>query len=158
MARKQRTDTVHGAKAAMDAALAGDVQPPEFMKLRAEDRPYWQAVVRARTRDNWDELDLIHAVNLARTLADIEKLQLALGTDGHMMENQKGTIVANPIHLIIETLTRRSVALSRALHVHAEAKQGKAKLQGKALESQRLAEQTIVDADNDLVPRAVARH
>jgi hypothetical protein len=142
----------------MAAALAGDVEPPEFMRLREEDRPYWRAIVRARARDKWDELDLIHAVNLARTLADIDKLQFALDMDGHTTTNLKGTEVANPTHTIIETLTRRSVALSRALHVHAEAKQGKAKLQGKALESQRNAEHAVGGSDGDLIPQPAARH
>lgn len=154
MTRKARTDSTEGAKRAMAAALAGPVQPPPHIRLRAEDWPHWEAIVSARAREKWDVLDLTHAANLARTLADIEKLQFTLDVDGHTSTNAKGTIVANPVHAIIETLTRRSVALSRALHVHAEAKQGKAKLQGRALEKQRDAGRALEESDDDLVPRA----
>jgi hypothetical protein len=86
-------------------------------------------------------------------LADVEKLQERLDTEGHTLVNERGTVVANPVHAIIETLTRRVVALQRALHVHAEAKQGPSKLQGKALAKQREAGATLADADDELIAR-----
>jgi hypothetical protein len=114
--------------------------------------------VCARARDRWDSLDLTEAANLARTLADIESQQVKLDAEGHVLTNERGTQVANPRHAIIETLTRRAVALSRALHVHAEAKQGKAKLQGGALEKQRQAGQVLDDSDDGLIAGIGARH
>ena len=158
MTRKARTDSLAGDRRAMEAAKAGPIEPPDHVRLRDGDRPYWDAIVMARARERWDELDLTNAANLARTMADIEKLQKDLDLEGHVLKNDRGTPVANPIHAVIETLTRRSVALQRTLHVHAEAKQGKAKLQGGALQKQRDAQQTLAGADDDLIARGPVAH
>lgn len=151
--RKQRTDTVAGAVIAMQDALAGPIEPPPHVRLRDGDRPYWEAIVTARARNKWDQLDLIVAGNLARAMRDVEREQVRLDEEGAVIENLKGTPVANPRHAVIETLTRRVVALSRALHVHAEAKQGPSKLQvkSKAAEDDALLAAGEVGGD-DLIP------
>ena len=141
--RRPRSDSKTGAKIAVAAALAGSIEPPGHVRLREGDRPFWDAIVCARARDRWDDHDLALAGNLARSMADLEKLQAALDLEGHTMLNAKGTPVANPTHTVLETLTRRVVALSRALHVHAEAKDGESREQGKTLGKQREAGKSL---------------
>lgn len=148
----KKADTVSGAVDAFQAA-ASEIQPPEHTRLRDGDWPFWKAIVRARARDSWTDIDLVHAANLARTQADIEKVQEELDREGFTLVNDRGTVVANPKHSILETLSRRAVALSRSLQVHAHATQGdsheqvkKNKAQAKALE----AAEAI--ADNPLIP------
>lgn len=153
MTRSTRSDSKAGAKIAVDSALAGPLDPPAHVRLREGDRPFWDAIVSARARNRWDDADLAIAANLARTEADIETLQERLDREGHVIENQKGTPIANPLHAILETLTRRAVALSRMLHVHPEAKDGESRDQGKKLGKQRQAGQSIqtaVDVAGDL--------
>ena len=141
--KRERVDTVTGAVKAMENALAGPIEPPEHVRLRAGDRPFWDSIVLARARDKWDTADLEIAGNLARCKADIERLQTEIDAEGDVIENARGTPVMNPKHTLLETLSRRAVALSRMLHVHAEAKNGRAQDQGNKLQEQRKAESTV---------------
>ena len=151
--RKQRTDTVAGAVNAMQDAMAGPIEPPAHVRIRDCDRPYWIAITGARARNKWDDHDLAVAGNLARSMAELDKVQEELEAEGYTTVNDRGTRVANPLGTVAETLTRRIVALSRMLHIHAEAKQGPAKLQGKSKAAENEAAQAIgaVEGD-DLIP------
>jgi phage terminase small subunit len=153
MNRKHRTDSVTGQAQAMADAMLGPLEPPRHVKLRDGDRPFWDAIVCARARNKWDDHDLAVAAGLARCLADIETYQTRLDAEGAVIENAKGTMVANPLFAILETLSRRAVALSRMLHVHPEAKQGKSRDQGKALKAERDAGMVADDLDDDLIAR-----
>ncbi len=109
------------AEAAIAAMRGTDPMPPEHVKLRERDWPFWFDIVRVRAREEWTPMDLIHAANLARCLSDIEKLSQEMGEDGATLVNDRGTVVANPRHAILETLSRRSVTLTKTLHLHASA-------------------------------------
>lgn len=104
--------------------------------------------MKARARDTWTETDLATAANLARTQADIEKLQAEVETEGFTILAGNGTPIINPKHKLLETLSRRAVALSRVLHVHAEATVGKSEDAAKALANER----AVADEDDDLIP------
>jgi len=156
MSRKQRTDTVAGELISMESALAGPLQPPEHVTLRPGDLPFWESIVLARARDRWDTSDLEIAANLARCKADIERLQGEIDNEGDVIENARGTPIVNPKHQLLETLSRRAVALSRMLHVHAEAKQGQSAKQGTSLAAEKAARKAIGDgkvAGNSLIAR-----
>lgn len=140
---RQRTDTVTGAVTAMQNALAGPIEPPSHVRLRDGDRPFWESIVSARARDKWDDADLEVAANLARCKADIERLSVEILAEGDVITNERGTPIVNPKHNLLETLSRRAVALSRMLHVHPEAKAGRSQDQGNKLKEQRKAEETV---------------
>lgn len=89
--------------------------------MRSDDLPVWASIVRARARDEWSEVDLHHAANLARCLADVERISAEITKDGDLLTNDRGTQIVNPKHGLLETLSRRSVALTRLLHLHAAA-------------------------------------
>ena len=55
----------------------------------------------------------------------------------------------NPLASLIETLTKRTIALARCLHVHAEATVGESRDGKKALANERSA--AAMD-DDDLIP------
>ena len=156
MTRQKRSDSADYAVEAMRAALDGAIDPPSHVNLREGDRPFWDSIVRARARNKWTDSDYEIAANLARCKADIERLQLEIDREGDIVENQRGTPIVNPRHALLETLSRRAVALSRMLHVHAEATVGHAKDQPKGNAKQREAESVVQSLDNDLIPRPVA--
>ena len=116
-------------------------EPPDHVNLREGDRPFWDSIVRARDYESWTAADLEQAANLARCKADIERLQVEIDIEGDVLENKRGTPVVNPKHTLLETLSRRSVALSRMLHVHAEATVGESRHQAKRSSMQREAEE-----------------
>lgn len=125
------------------------IDPPPHVRLRDGDRPYWDAIVRARDYATWTDNDLIQAGNLARCYADIERLQDELDIEGDIVVNAKGTQIVNPKHSLLETLSRRAVALSRIVQVHAQATQGDSKAQKKRNTAQRDAHRTAEELRDD---------
>lgn len=157
MARKSRSDSVKGQVSAMQAAiseeLAGIIAPPAHIKLRDGDWPFWSAITRARAKEAWSSVDLMHAANLARCMADIEKFQKEVDEKGATLVNYKGTVVTNPVFAALETLTRRAVALSRMLHVHPEATEGESKDLRKKVGARKDAKEKVGKVKGDgLIP------
>ena len=121
MDRDKRSDSVTADIENLKNA-AEDTPVPSYINLRDGDLPFWRSIVRARA--NWTENDLAQAANLARCFADIERIQKEIDEEGDTLKNDRGTMVLNPKHSLLETLSRRSVALSRIVQVHAQATQG----------------------------------
>lgn len=136
---RTRSDSAAGAVDAARAIAEGPIEPPAHVSLRDGDRPFWEAVVRARARNTWTEVDLAKAANLARCQADIERISGELAVEGDTSTNDRGTVIVNPKHALLETLSRREIALSRAIHVHAEATVGKSEDASKKLGAERAA-------------------
>ena len=150
--RRVRSDSITAAVQATQAATAGPIDPPAHVVLREGDRPFWDSVVSARARDTWNDADLEMAGNLARCKADIERLQQEITAEGDVLKNDRGTQIMNPKHTLLETLSRRAVALSRMLHVHAEATQGESRQQPGRAEPGKQAK-AAAGADDGLIPR-----
>lgn len=142
--KRNRSDSAAAAVRAAQAAAMGPIDPPAHVAIREGDRPFWNAIVTARARDTWTAIDLTTAANLARTQADIERLQLELDAAGYVLVDGK----PNPLAALVETLTRRTVALSRALHVHAQATVGRSADASKVLALEKAA----AAEDDDLIP------
>ncbi|PYD92648.1 TerS protein [Pseudomonas syringae pv. pisi] len=154
--KRNRSDSGTSAVAAMQAAAAGAIKPPRFVNIRKADKPFWDSIVRARARNSWTDSDLVMAGNLARCLSDIERLQKEIDVEGDVILNDRKSQVINPKHSLLETLSRRAVALSRTLQVHAQATQGDSRDQGKKATKQRAAEKVLAEQDDDdLIPRAM---
>ncbi|AUL48466.1 TerS protein [Bordetella trematum] len=141
--KRKRSDSAAAAVQAHQNAALGPLEPPKHIQLRDIDRPFWTAIMIARARDTWTDTDLAHAANLARTQADIERLH-------HLVSKELDVVDMdiNPKHKLIETLTRRAVALSRMLHVHAQATVGRSQDAAKALQNER----SVTAEDDPLIP------
>ncbi len=135
--RQTRSDSATAAVQAAQNAAAGPLEPPAHVTLPDEALPFWAALMRNRPRHKWNEADLGNAAILA-----ISQMQV------HALIGDVEQVA------VVDKLTRRILSLSRLLHVHPEATEGRAREQGNALEAEREAEQ---DAD-PLIPtlRAVA--
>src|SRR3954453_16639845 len=151
MSDHTRADSHHEASSIMADAIKGK-RPPDHLKLRERDIPFWNAIVAARTE--WTDVDLAHAANLARCQADIEIEQEALDNEGSVVPNAKGNKMMNPRHTILEQLSRRAVALSAKIQVHAAATIGESKLSGGKNTAKREALAIMSDLeDDDLIAR-----
>lgn len=142
--RRKRSDSAAAAIAATQAAALGPLAPPAHVTLRPCDRPFWEAIVQARARDTWNEVDLANAATMARCQADVERLQGEIEAEGDVVGDK-----LNPKHKLLETLARRAIALARVLHVHAEATQGRSRDAGNALALER---QARAEQEDDLIP------
>ena len=139
--KRNRSDSTQAAQDLLIDALSDDMIPPAHVKLEARDMPFWNSLTRARARSLWTESDLENAAELARCKADIEEIRAQIRKEGRTVKNQKGTVIVNPNLAMLETITRRVIALSRLLQVHADATVGKARESRKVNESAREAKE-----------------
>jgi len=151
MKKRQRSDTSTAEVTAYRSVAAGAIQPPDHVKLREGDWPYWDDIVCARARESWNNADLDFAANLAACKADAARLIHEIAAEGDIVVNQRGTQIMNPKHSLLETLSRRAVALSRMLHVHAEATQGESRDQSKRKKTEDQARKNSEDLDDGLI-------
>jgi len=129
--RQIRSDSAAAAVQAAQNAAQGPLEPPAHIPLPDAARPFWAALVRNRPRHKWNEADLGNAAILAITQMQVHAL---------IGDVEQAALV--------DKLTRRIVSLSRLLHVHPEATEGRAQDQGNKLALEREAE-----ADHDpLIP------
>lgn len=153
MARKKRSDSADAAINAMLNAAKPLPDVPAHVRLRGQDLPFWDNIVRARARDEWSDADLIVGAQLARCMADIEAESIKLDSEGSVIENQRGTPVMNPRHAVLEQLARREMALMRSLQMTGSAKGDKRDVE-KSRQLQRQAEKARESlADEDLLAR-----
>lgn len=117
--RKQRIDTASGAVATM-AAAARDLSPPKHLKLRRGDLPFWDAIIKERAKSEWTDADLAVAANLARAMADAERIAaFPVDRGGNI-----NTATLIEMVEISDKLARRMVTLRRALGIDSRAKHG----------------------------------
>lgn len=135
--RQTRSDSATAAVQAAQNAAQGPLEPPAHVTVPEEARPFWDALMRNRPRHKWNDADLGNAAILAVTQLQVHRL---------IGDVEQAALV--------DKLTRRIMSLSRLLHVHPEATQGRAQDQGNKLELEREAEQE----SDPLIPtlRAVA--
>lgn len=118
-ARRQRIDSAAGAVATM-AAATRDLSPPKHLKLRRGDLPFWEAVLKERAKSEWTDADLAVAANLARAMADAERI-------AGFPVDKGGNINTATLIAMVETsdkLARRIVTLRRALGIDSRSKHG----------------------------------
>lgn len=116
MKRTPATSPEGAVKAMVDAAK-GPPEVPAHVRLRDEDRPFWDGILRARARDEWIEVDLVVAAQLARCQRDIEVESETLHNEDTVLLNARGTQVMNPRITVLEQLARREMALMRSLRM-----------------------------------------
>lgn len=143
--KRARTDTAKAAVQAAQNAAMPPLEPPACVILRPGDQAFWERIVMSKARDNWTEVDLITAAQLARAQADIETLQQQVDAEGYIIEGK-----VNPAAQMLEMLSKRAVSLTRVLQVHALATVGRA---GDAVASAKLERDARQADDDELIPR-----
>ena len=143
MSQKKRSD-----KNSVTAALGGfkgameSVPPPEGVQLRSdEEMVIWDQFKRARAREDWRDMDLLLLAKVVRMEADIRKHQETLDRSGVLIQNKRGTLVANPLLAVIDTLERRQMAVIRSMSLNQQASDPRT-INGAA--------RTLVDARNTM--------
>lgn len=114
---RTRSDSAASAVKAMFDASKAPLVPPAYVQLTPSALPYWGDVVRARARDEWTEVDLVVAAQLAQCMADMADEDAELRIEGKVVKNDRGTQVMNPRTTVMEQLARREMALMRTLRM-----------------------------------------
>lgn len=150
MPRRQRIDSAEGALS-VAAAAARDLSPPDHLKFRTADWPFWDAVIAEKPKSEWTEADLVVAANLARAMADAERVaEMTTGKNGAV----KVTTLIKSI-AASDKLARRIVTLRRALGLDNRAKNGEQRDVNKRREHAREIEagHPLAEDDDDLLAR-----
>ena len=113
--KRNRSDSAAAAVKAMVNAAKPDLQPPAHVTLSAEAFAFWPAITRARAREEWRDVDLIVAAQLAECQALIEQESVTLRAEGMIVKNDRGTQIENPRNKVVQTLATREMALMRTL-------------------------------------------
>ena len=146
--KRIKADTAEAAvKAALHAAN-GLPKPPAHVRLRPEDEPFWNGIVRAKTREEWVPCDLVVAGQLARCQRDIEVESLILEGEGTIVRNDRGTQICNPRVMVLEQLARREMALMRSLRMGGKAV-GDPRLEQAGRKLQRRADNLQEEIENE---------
>ena len=133
--RQTRSDSATAAVQAAQNAAQGPLNPPDHVTLPDGALPYWHALMANRARHKWNDADLATAALLATTQMQANEL---------MADIEQAALV--------DKLGRRIALLSKLLHVHAEATQGRAREQGNAL----AVEQEAQEQHDPLIPTLLA--
>lgn len=120
MSQKKRTDknsvtaALGGFKGAMDS-----VPLPQGVELRSDaEAVIWDQFTRARAREDWRDMDLLLLAKVVRMESDIRQHQETLDRSGVLIQNKRGTLVANPLLAVIDTLERRQMAVIRSMSLN----------------------------------------
>lgn len=120
MSQKKRSDknsvtaALGGFKGAMDS-----VPLPQGVELRSDaEAVIWDQFTRARAREDWRDMDLLLLAKVVRMEADIRQHQETLDRSGVLIQNKRGTLVANPLLAVIDTLERRQMAVIRSMSLN----------------------------------------
>lgn len=128
-------------------SVAALPEPPG--NLRECDLHFWSAIILAKRADAWTTTDLIFAEILAQTMADVRHVQADIHAEGNIVDGRK-----NPLHDILDMLTRRSLAICRTIQIHALATSGRSGDQARKNSLSRAA-RTTDDDDDGLIPGRV---
>ncbi|MDG1313913.1 MAG: hypothetical protein P8P29_00120 [Flavobacteriaceae bacterium] len=120
---KKRSDknSVTAALGGFQGAIDG-VPLPQGVELRSdEEHVIWDQFTRARAREDWRDMDLLLLAKVVRMEADIRKHQDTLDRSGVLIQNKRGTLIANPLLAVIDTLQRQQMAVIRSMSLNQQA-------------------------------------
>jgi hypothetical protein len=119
-ARKQRIDSATAAVRVMASAL-DTLSPPEHCPLPEAAMPFWEAITRGRTREEWEGTPalLVTASNLAWVQWQIVRLRQLIDDDGDIPDARATKR--------LDDLQRLEMAYLRTLQQHGRGAEGEAR-------------------------------
>jgi hypothetical protein len=119
-ARKARIDSASEAVRVMSKA-ASAIVPPSNVPLDKCDLPFFTSVIAEFARSEWTAHQLELAAMLARTMADLNREQIALRKEGAVAASDRGTPVVNPRKAVVQMHAATILSFRRSLALHARA-------------------------------------
>lgn len=116
--RKKRNDSVAGDVEAFKNAN-DKVELPAGVVLRNDDEKIiWEQFTAVRPKNAWRDFDLVLLAKAVRLEADIRKIQITLDKSGPLINNQRGTLIENPLLRVVDTLQRQQLAIVRSMSLN----------------------------------------
>jgi len=115
--RRPPTDTVVGLAKTHDNAFTGHPEPPSDLKMRPQDRTFWNRIMRARAYDEWGQVELVVAHQLCRIQADIVTMFAMVDRGDREEMDEAGFPSVRAVNQNIGTLQSQQLNLMRALRM-----------------------------------------
>ena len=95
------------------------VEPPNGIELKTdEERLIWSQFARTRLKSDWRDIDLILLHKIVKLEINIREYQEELDQQGAILENKRGTPVANPLVSVIDTISRRQLRIIGSINLN----------------------------------------
>lgn len=121
MTRRKRADSTGEQVRAMQA---GQIHPPSHVPLDGDDLVFFANVIDEFARSEWTAHQLELAAGLARMMADLNREQQTLRSEGFIAVRENGTTVENPRARVVKSITGDILSMRRSLALHARARSG----------------------------------
>ena len=113
--KRAQKDSVKGA---MDAAASSQVKidPPEGVgELTEAQRLVWDQFIATRSAQDWRKFDLVMLTKIVRLEVQIRDAMDKIEKTGLIVSNKRGTPVANPLIVAMDTLQRQQMTVIRGM-------------------------------------------
>lgn len=118
--RKARIDSTSEAVAVMIKA-AKEIQPPAHAPLDKDALPFWDDIIAARAKSEWNGHDLAVASDLANTMAQLVENRRLLRKEGETTVTATGNPMASPRVAVVNGLHSQIKASRQSLNIHGRA-------------------------------------
>lgn len=125
---KTRTDGVKG-KVRAASNLRVTINPPDYCTLNDGAEPFFNAVIKSRDVEMWNDIDTMRAVNLANLQQMIQQEYCNLHAEGMIVRGGKSgtTMIENPRVAALANMQRLEISLSKALQTDAVSTVGRSR-------------------------------
>lgn len=151
MPRKQRIDSATAAVEVMIRS-AREIEPPLHAPLDDDAAPFWDDVIAARAKSEWNDHDLTVASDLANAMAQLVENRRKLRAEGEVLCPEGGKEFANPRVAVVHGLHAQIKGWRQSLSIHGRAA-GEARDVGKRRAAAKDIEAANPLADEDLLAR-----
>ena len=110
-----KSDTIDGMVSLAIEAQKELPDPPAHVALGNDEVPFFRVIVAGRQPSDWSDFRLTLAAQLAKAQAGYFREQDMLAMEGAVIENQRGTPVANPRATVLSQFSSQVLQLTRAL-------------------------------------------
>lgn len=153
MAKAKRAPVTSAAEQVrIMSAATRQIEPPSTVELDDCDLPFFANVIDEFARSEWTAHQLELAAMLARMMADLEREQRLLRSEGAVMKTKAGTPVVNPRKTVVQMHAGSIMSMRRSLSLHARAQGGEARDISK-----RQVHAKSVEANNPMADDLIAR-
>lgn len=120
MSRKQRIDSATAAVEVMVKA-SRELEPPAHAPLDPDAGPFWDEVIAARAKSEWNDHDLTMASDLANAMAQLVDNRRKLRAEGEVLCPEGGKEYANPRVAVVHGLHAQIRGARQSLYIHGRA-------------------------------------
>jgi hypothetical protein len=110
-----KSDTIKGIVENAIEAQKELPRPPDYLQLDDIDLQFYFPIVAGRAPSEWSNYRITLAAQLAQAQAELFRQRKLMKDEGAVIENDRGTRVANPRCTVMAQMSQQILALTRSL-------------------------------------------